>query len=128
MRQAKALIYLILGGMVAWTYWQRGNALMAFGILLFTLAVIGLVLSSIGRLKITWDATGIKLSTFPKAPQLLRWEDLEAVSLDHLGYHIKARNGAFRIRRKRMPESLLRRIKSEIKANRSKPTDQSAMR
>lgn len=111
-------MYLALGGMVAWSYWQRGNVIIALTVLLFTFAVIGLVLSSIGRLRISWDDSGIELKTFPKPPKRLRWEDLEALSLDHLGYHIKARNGRFKIRKKLMPESLLTRIRSEIAANR----------
>lgn len=117
MRKIKALIYALLGGMVAWAYWQRGDTGMAFFITVFTLAMIALTLSPIGRLRISWNDAGITLAAFPKKPIEIRWEDLEKVSLDHLGYHIIARTGRFKIRKNVMPEPLLRRIKEQLKKN-----------
>jgi hypothetical protein len=117
MRKIKALIYALLGGMITWGYWQRGDAAWAIFISLFTLIIMALTLSSIGRLKISWGEEGITLVAFPKKPRLLLWQDLEKVSLDHLGYHVRARNGQFKIRKNMMPEDLLRRIKENIRIN-----------
>jgi hypothetical protein len=117
MRKIKALIYALLGGLVAWGYWQRGDAGMAGFIAVFTLAIIALTLSPIGRLRIRWDATGITLSAFPKKPRQIRWEDLEKVSLDHLGYHVTARTGRFTIRKSSMPGELLQQIKDNVRKN-----------
>ena len=117
MRKIKALIYALLGGMIAWGYWQRGDAGWAIFISLFTLVIMALTLSSIGRLKISWDENGITLAAFPKKPQLLLWQDLEKLSLDHLGYQVRARNGRFKIRKNVMPDELLRKIKENIRIN-----------
>jgi hypothetical protein len=117
MRKIKALIYALLGGMIAWGYWQQGDAAWAVFISLFTLVIIALTLSSIGRLKISWGEEGITLAAFPKKPRLLLWQDLEKVSLDHLGYHVQARSGQFKIRKNVMPAELLRRIKENIRIN-----------
>ena len=117
MRKIKALIYALLGGIIAWGYWQRGDSGWAVSISLFTLMIMALTLSSIGRLKISWNEEGITLAAFPKKPRLLLWQDLEKVSLDHLGYHVRARNGQFKIRKNVMPDELLRRIKENISIN-----------
>lgn len=117
MRQIKALIYALLGGMVAWGYWQRGSYAMTIFIGLFTLAMIALTLSTIGRIRISWNKEGITLAAFPKKPKLIYWEDLEKISLDHLGYHISASSGRFKIRKKSMPDDLLKRIKDNIRHN-----------
>jgi len=117
MRKIKALIYLLLGGMVAWGYCQRGGIGTAIFIAVFTLAIVALTLSSIGRLKISWDDAGITLNAFPKKPRLIRWEDLEKVSLDHLGYHVRGCSGQFKIRKNLMPGDLLQRIKENIRLN-----------
>jgi hypothetical protein len=117
MRKIKALIYALLGGMIAWGYWQRGDEAWAIFISLFTLVIMTLTLSSIGRLKISWDEKGITLAAFPKKPRLLLWQDLEKVSLDHTGYHIRARSGEFKIRKNVMPPDLLHRIKKNIRLN-----------
>ena len=117
MRKIKALIYALLGGMIAWGYWQRGDSGWTIFISLFTLVIIALTLSSIGRLKISWDEAGISLAAFPKKPRLLLWKDLEKVSLDHLGYHVRARSGRFKIRKNVMPDELLHRIKENIRIN-----------
>ena len=121
MRKIKALIYALLGGMVAWGYWQRGDAAMAAFIAIFTLGIIALTLSPIGRLRISWDGSGITLAAFPKKPKHIRWDELEKVSLDHLGYHVTARSGRFNLRKKAMPEALLKRIKANVKKNNSRP-------
>ena len=117
MRKIKALIYAILGSTIAWSYWQRGGEALAIFTSLFTLVIMALTLSSIGRLKISWDDEGITLAVFPKKPRLLLWQDLEKVSLDHLGYRVQARNGQFKIRKNVMPADLLRRIKENIRLN-----------
>ena len=117
MRKFKALIYALLGGMITWGYWQRGDTGWAIFICLFTLVIMALTLSSIGRLKISWDENGITLAAFPKKPRLLLWQDLEKLSLDHLGYQVRARNGRFKIRKNVMPDELLCRIKENIRIN-----------
>ena len=117
MFRIKALIYSLLGGMIAWGYWQRGEVAWAIFISLFTLVITALTLSSIGRLKISWGDEGITLAAFPKKPRLLLWQDLEKLSLDHLGYHVRARNGQFKIRKNVMPDELLQRIKESIRIN-----------
>ena len=117
MRKIKALIYAVLGGMIAWGYWQRGDEKSAVFISLFTLVIIALTLSSIGRLKISWDEEGITLAAFPKKPRLLLWQDLEKISLDHLGYHVQAGSGQFKIRKNVMPDDLLHRIRENIRIN-----------
>jgi len=117
MRKIKALIYALLGGMITWGYWQRGDAAWAIFISLFTLIIMALTLSSVGRLKISWNEEGITLAAFPKKTRLLLWQDLEKLSLDHLGYHVRARNGRFKIRKNVMPDELLQRIKESIRIN-----------
>ncbi len=117
MRRIKALIYILLGGMVAYSYLQRDNLVMAIFISVFTLLVVGLTLSNIGRMKISWDDEGIKINVFPKKPVAIQWRELEKISLDHLGYHVKASTGQFKIRKEAMPEDLLKRIKQSIRAN-----------
>lgn len=117
MRKIKSLIYALLGGMVAWGYWQRGDVGMAGFIAVFTLGIIALTLSPVGRLRISWDEVGITLAAFPKKPKHIRLEELEKVSLDHLGYHVTARSGRFTLRKQVMPEELLKRIKENVKRN-----------
>ena len=117
MRKIKALIYALLGGMIAWGYWQRGDEKWAVFIGLFTLVIMALTLSSIGRLKISWDEDGITLAAFPKKPRLLLWQELEKISLDHLGYHVHAKSGQFKIRKNVMPDELLHRIRENIRIN-----------
>ena len=116
MRKIKALIYALLGGMIAWGYWQRGDDKWAVFISLFTLVIVALTLS-IGRLKISWGEEGITLAAFPKKPRLLPWKEIEKVSLDHLGYHVQGKNEQFKIRKNLMPDDLLNRIKENIRLN-----------
>ena len=117
MRKIKALIYTLIGGMVAWGYWQRGDEKMAVLVSVFSVLSIALTLSPIGRMRISWNDSGIIIRAFPKKPKEIRWEELEKLTLDHLGYHIIARTGRFKIRRAAMPEHLLARIKESIKKN-----------
>lgn len=117
MRTIKAIIYAMLGGMIAYGYWQRGQAGLASFVAVFSIAMVALTLSPIGRMKIRWDDAGITLSVFPKRPRHIRWEELESVSLDHLGYHVKSRSGRFKIRKQSMPENLLKRIKENVRRN-----------
>jgi hypothetical protein len=117
MRKIKALIYAILGGMVGWAYWQRGDTGLAVFIVLFTVGIIALMFSSLGKMRLSWDKEGISLTAFPRKPKLIHWEDLEKVSSDHLGYHVQATSGRFKIRKATMPENLLKRIKENIRLN-----------
>ena len=117
MRKIKALIYALLGGMIVWGYWQRGDVAWAVFISLFTLVIMTLTLSSIGCVKISWDGHGITRAAFLKKPRLLLWQDAQNSALDHLGYHVRARNGRFKIRKNVMPDELLRRIKENIRIN-----------
>ena len=73
--------------------------------------------SSIGRLKISWDEKGITLAAFPKKPRLLLWQELEKISLDHLGYHVHSESGQFKIRKNVMPDDLLYMIRENIRIN-----------
>ena len=117
MRKIKALIYILLGGMVAWGYLQRGDEKMAALVSIFSVLSIALTLSPIGRMRISWNDTVITLKVFPKKPKKILWTDLEKITLDHLGYHIIARTGRFKIRRVNMPNELLLKIKESIKKN-----------
>ncbi len=117
MRKIKALIYALLGGMVAWAWLKKGEPALAALIIAFTLAMIALTLSSIGRIEILWNQEGITIKRFPKKAIEIRWDELENIKLDHLGYHITARTGRFKIRKQLMPEDLLTRIKSNIRKN-----------
>lgn len=120
MRKIKAVIYALLGGMVAYGYWQRGEVGLASFISIFTVAIMALTLSPIGRMQIRWDDEGITLRVFPKKPRHIRWEDLESVSLDHLGYHVKSSSGRFKIRKQSMPEDLLKRIRENVRLNKAR--------
>ena len=117
MRKIKAFIYILLGGMIAWGYLQRGNEKMAALVSIFSVLSIALTLSPIGRMRISWNDTVITLKVFPKKPKKILWTDLEKITLDHLGYHIIARTGRFKIRRVIMPNELLLKIKESIKKN-----------
>lgn len=110
----------MLGGMVAYGYGQRGQVGLAGFVAFFTIAMIALTLSPIGRMKIRWDAEGITLAVFPKKPKHIPWEELESISQDHLGYHVKSRNSRFKIRKKSMPENLLNRIKENVRKNKAR--------
>ncbi|MEC7231110.1 MAG: hypothetical protein VXV91_07920 [Verrucomicrobiota bacterium] len=117
MRKIKALIYILLGSMVVWGYLQRGNEKMAALVSIFSVLSIALTLSPIGRMRISWNDIGITLRVFPKKPKNILWTDLEKITLDHLGYHIIARTGRFKIRKVIMPNKLLLKIKESIKKN-----------
>ena len=117
MRKIKALIYTLLGGMIVWGYIQRGNEKMAALVSIFSVLSIALTLSPFGRMRISWNDIGITLRVFPKKPKNILWTDLEKITLDHLGYHIIARTGRFKIRRVIMPNELLLKIKESIKKN-----------
>ena len=110
----------MLGGMVAYSYWQRGQIGLAGFVAIFTIAMIALTLSPIGRMKIRWDDEGITLSVFPKKSRHIRWDDLKSISLDHLGYNVKSSRGNFKVRKKLMPESLLERIEDSVRKNKER--------
>ena len=86
---------------------------------LFTLGAIGITLASLGTRTIIWDEQGITIEKFPAPAKFVRWEQLEKIRVDHLGYHIRASNTRFRISSKNMNESLLEKIRASIKANKS---------
>ena len=117
MRKIKALIYILLGGVMVWGYLQRGNEKMAALVSIFSVLSIALTLSPIGRMRISWNDIGITLRVFPKKPKNILWTDLEKITLDHLGYHVIARTGQFKIRKVIMPNKLLLKIKESIKKN-----------
>lgn len=120
MRQIRAIIYAVLGGMVVYNYWQLGQVGLAGFVAIFTIAMIALTLSPIGRMKIRWDEDGINLAVFPKRTRHIRWDDLESISLDHLGYHVKSSRGNFKVRKNLMPESLLKRIEDSVRKNKER--------
>ena len=102
---------------MAWGYLQRGNEKMAALVSIFSVLSITLTLSPIGRMRISWNDIGITLRVFPKKPRNILWTDLEKITLDHLGYHVIARTGRFKIRKVIMPNKLLLKIKESIKKN-----------
>ena len=102
---------------MAWGYLQRGNEKMAALVSIFSVLSITLTLSPIGRMRISWNDKVITLNVFPKKPKKILWTDLEKITLDHLGYHIIARTGRFKISRVNMPNELLLKIKESIKKN-----------
>ena len=83
MRKIKAIIYVSIGSIIAWEYWQQGNEMMAALVTIFSILSITLTLSPVGRMRISWNNSGIRLSVFPKKPQNIQWEDLE-LSLIHI--------------------------------------------
>ena len=117
MKKAKALIYAFMGALMCWSALQRDHYLLAAGIALFVAGAIVITLYSIGRLEVTWDDSGITLRRRPKAPTFVRWSDLQKLTVDHLGYHIRARKTGFRISRHNMPKELLQKIRSSIREN-----------
>ena len=118
MKKAKALIYAFMGALMCWSALQRDHYLLAVGIALFVTGAIVITLYSIGRLEIAWDERGVTLKRWPKAPTFVRWSDLHKLSVDHLGYHIRAKKTGFRISRHNMPKELLQKIRSSIRENR----------
>ncbi len=88
---------------------------MTAGIAFFTLAAIAITLAAIGQRKITWDAKGITVTKFPAAPVDIRWDELEKMKVDHMGYHIQARHAKFKISRNNMPAPLLEKIRANLR-------------
>lgn len=117
MRKIKAIVYAIMGGMMCWNAFQKGHYTMTIAIGVFTLCAIGITVAAIGTRKITWDATGITINQFPSSSKFIPWSQLEKMRVDHLGYHVRAKNIKFKISTKNMPESLLEQIRSNIKSN-----------
>ena len=117
MRKIKAFVYVILGGMMCWNTFQKEYYVMTACIGLFTFSAIVITLASLGTRKIMWDEKGITIEKFPSASKFVRWEQLEKIRVDHLGYHIRASTTRFKISFKNMPESLLEKIRESIKAN-----------
>ena len=117
MKEAKALIYFVLGLMMCWSALRQGNYWMAVGIAFFVLCAISITLMSIGQTKITWDELGITLKKRPKPAVLLNWSDIQTLKVDHLGYHIKTNQTGFRVSKNNMPKELLQKIRASIREN-----------
>lgn len=117
MKKAKALIYAFMGILMCWSALQRGNYLLAAGVAFFVLCAITITLASIGQTMITWNDIGITIRRRPKAPTFIQWSDLQKLSADHLGYHIRTNQTGFRIRRHNMPKELLQKIRTSIREN-----------
>ena len=115
LRKFKAIIYICLGGMIAWGYWQRGSTSLAIATAGFAILAATIALLPFGRLRVHWDDEGIYLKTFPRKARHIPWDSLNSVRLDHLGYHIEADTQRFRIRKEVMPEALIRRIRDAVK-------------
>lgn len=117
MRRLRALIYALLGAAMCWGTALQGNWLVTAGVAFFSACAVVIALSPFGKRQICWDESGIRIKKFPSAPVDLRWSELEKMKVDHLGYHVKARNQGFRIGLKQMPEDLLAKIRASIRAN-----------
>jgi len=117
MRKIKAIIYAILGGILCWNTYKQGHYNMTAGIAFFTGCAIFITLAGLGKRSISWDEKGVTLKKFPSAPTEIRWAELEKMKVDHLGYHVKAKNANFTVSRAKMPASLLSRIRESIQQN-----------
>lgn len=107
MRYARALTYAALGVLLVLINLKTNNPRMAMGIAFFVLCAIAITLANVGRTQISWDRSGVTVKRSPRAPKLIRWNDMRKMKVDHLGYHIIAKNGRFRISRERMPPRTL---------------------
>ena len=110
-------MYALLGIMMSISSFRQGSYWMCAGIALFSAGAIAVTLSSIGRLQISWDESGVTLKKSPKPAQRLPWSDLQKLKVDHLGYHIKTKRANFRISKERMPKQLLQQIRQHIRNN-----------
>lgn len=119
MLKVKAVIYAIIGGMLSWSSYKNDHFSMAISIAAFTICAIGITLLRIGSRKITWDDRGITILKWPAAPKEIEWSELELIRVDHLGYHLRARQKTYKISKKNMPDSLLARIREAMKANKA---------
>ena len=116
MKLARALIYAALGTLLVMINLKSGNTRMAGGIAFFVLCAIAITLANLGRTEISWDARGVTLKRSPKAPKFIRWSDMRKLKVDHLGYHVLARTGRFRISKENMPHELLAEIRKSIRS------------
>ena len=119
MRIARALIYAALGGLLVLINLRSGNTTMAGGIAFFVLCAIAITLANLGRTEITWDEKGVSVRRVPKPPKFIRWSDMRKLKVDHLGYHVLARNGRFRISKENMPPELLAEIRKSIRGQKN---------
>lgn len=119
MRIARALIYAALGGLLVLINLRSGNTTMAAGIAFFVLCAIAITLANVGRTEISWDEKGVTVRRIPKPPRFIRWSDMQRLKVDHLGYHVLARNGRFRISKEKMPPELLAEIRKSIRSRES---------
>ncbi len=119
MIKVKAGAYALMGFMMCWNTFHKGHYAITCAIAIFTLCAITITLAAIGTRKITWDDSGITVRKFPSAPKHVPWSQLEKMRVDHLGYHVRAKNTKFKISTKNMPENLLETIRTHIKANKS---------
>lgn len=116
MRIARALTYAALGVLLVLINLKTNNPRMAAGIAFFVTCAIAITLANVGRTQITWDNTGVTVKRSPKPEKLIRWADMHKLKVDHLGYHILAKNGRFRISKDKMPPELLSEIRKHIRA------------
>ena len=116
-QRLRAFIYACLGLAMCWGTYRQGNWMMTAGVAFFSGCAVAIALSPFGKKQISWDESGITIKKFPAATISISWRDLEKMKVDHLGYHIKARQDRFRISRKRMPEDLLAQIRASIRTN-----------
>ena len=107
---------------MSWSAFQRGHPLLAAGIVFFVICAIAVTLFPIGRLEVSWDEVGITVKKRPKPATFIRWSDIQKLTADHLGYHVRAPKTGFRISRHNMPKELLQKIRSSIRKN-SKATN-----
>jgi len=119
MRIARALIYAALGGLLVLINVRSGNTQMAIGIAFFVCCAIAITLANVGKTQISWDDKGVTVKRIPKPPRFIRWSDMRKLKVDHLGYHVLARNGHFRISKEKMPPELLAEIRKAIRSQES---------
>ena len=117
MRIARALIYAALGGLLVLINLKSGNPTMAGGIAFFVLCAIAITLANLGRTEISWDESGVTVRRVPKPPKFIRWSDIPKLNVVHLGYHVLARSGRFRISKDKMPPELLAKIRQSIRGH-----------
>lgn len=115
MKIARALIYAALGALLVLINLKSGNTSMAAAIAFFVLCAIAITLVNLGRTEISWDTKGVTVRRIPKPPKFIRWSDMRKLKVDHLGYHVLARNGRFRISKEKMPPELLAEIRKSIR-------------
>jgi len=116
-RKTKAFVYAIMGSLMCWNTFQKGHYALTAAIAFFTTCSIAITLAALGTRKITWDPAGITIQKWPSATKQIPWSRLKKIRIDHLGYHIRSDSTVFKISKKNMPDTLLKKIRESIKAN-----------